>query len=126
MKADIGLVILKAAEHIRSHPDYFEFIESCVPSAINDLGCALGWIAFFDDEPAETSIYEYCSRRMACQDGEFYRRMAEIQTHWFLRASTTAETLIQYARIYHQKERYDFIPASVRALFKQKEKVIHE
>ncbi len=46
MSVTLRQAILSAADHIESHPETFDFPETCVPHDCGSPGCALGWIAF--------------------------------------------------------------------------------
>lgn len=102
--------IMKAAEHIESHPNEFDFLRFCIP-ACGSPGCALGWIGCFAGIPADmcgaTTMVPYkvlgFDQSECMADAKFYRRLHELvgTEKWKTSASLCAKALRLYAAKYH-------------------------
>jgi len=113
--------ILKAADHIQTHPQLFDFERTRIPGNCRTPGCALGWIGFFAGRTqARIRVIfglSFLHRGIAIVtlDGEsdpvlpvtareFYERMDELTVgNWRKDASVCANVLRSYAERYHRE-----------------------
>ena len=113
--------ILKAADHIQTHPQRFDFQTTRVPGNCRAPGCALGWIGYFAGRTqARIRVMlglSFLHRGIAIVtlDGgssepvidvtarEFYERMDNLAVgNWRVDASVCADAMRRYAARYHQ------------------------
>jgi hypothetical protein len=110
--------ILKAADHIESHPEEFDFHSVDRPGC-GTPGCALGWIGVFGEvtKPAGRSWLGAVSDYIAVDSVVFYQRMSELDGYWTVFHDSCARALRAYADKYHPAESRSLIPESVRVIF---------
>lgn len=115
--------ILKAADHIESHPDQFNFGSVEVPHKCGTPGCAVGWIQHFMNKDRGQMIDARCfTGRLECgiarTEDVFYGRMDSFAVgQWRHCADLCAKALSLYADKYHPSEPRQGIPDSVARIF---------
>lgn len=112
---NIHQAIMKAADHIESRPDLFNFFQTVIPNYCGTPGCALGWIGHFygvnrfDFKGASFHGDVLCvgdqllgtPQRNLHTNHPFYNRLDALNKGWRWRASECAIALRLYAGKYH-------------------------
>lgn len=97
--------LLKAADHIETHPDQFDFGTIEVPHTCGSPGCALGWVHHFSGIKGKPSSFGeelIEASNLSAEfghDGDFYAKLDELlgDDNWRLKPGRCAEALRLYA-----------------------------
>lgn len=92
--------ILKAADHIESHPETFHFMATDIPHACDSPGCALGWVGFFAG--IDANRVGQVADAMSINTCDFYDQMDKYAgREWIDRPELCAVALRGYANEFH-------------------------
>ncbi len=103
---NIRQAILKAANHIESNPERFDYGSCGIPEheTCGTPGCAVGWVAFFaGQKECNEPMNAICARTLGIDFwNTFIRRMDTLDDQsWRFTASQCAKHLRLYADKYH-------------------------
>ena len=125
---NIRQAILRAADHIESHPELYEFHRNEVP-ACGTPGCMLGWIGYFLGVKGSV-VYAVCPAMGLGQgqDGFIRNGIHKLAVEEMKRrgsgwpdyagdAKAAARLMRTWADRHHPAESRALIPESVRAIF---------
>jgi hypothetical protein len=105
-------LVLKAANHIEKNPRCYRYTSNRIPLCSDDVGCILGWMAYFSAEhecgglTSEAIARMTCDPLYACNVGynDFFKRLDECyppyRGHWRSDATHAAAALRAYAARY--------------------------